>query len=66
MPKLPVLSGTKLVTILQKSGFKVVRQKGSHIIYKSGYTKLLYLSTMNLPEERFSAYSSNADCRRMI
>jgi predicted RNA binding protein YcfA (HicA-like mRNA interferase family) len=27
MPKLPVLSGTKLVTILQKSGFKVVDKK---------------------------------------
>jgi predicted RNA binding protein YcfA (HicA-like mRNA interferase family) len=32
LPKIPPVSSTKLVKILEKSGFKVVRQKGSHVI----------------------------------
>jgi len=32
--KLPVLSGKELVSILQKAGFEVVRQKGSHVSLK--------------------------------
>lgn len=32
MSKLPVLSGKELIKILQKDGFKIKRQKGSHII----------------------------------
>jgi predicted RNA binding protein YcfA (HicA-like mRNA interferase family) len=31
MSKLPVISGKELVNALQKAGFIVVRQKGSHI-----------------------------------
>lgn len=31
MPKLPVFSGEGLVKALQKAGFRVVRQKGSHV-----------------------------------
>ncbi len=30
--KLPRLSGSKVIKILLKQGFKIVRQKGSHII----------------------------------
>jgi predicted RNA binding protein YcfA (HicA-like mRNA interferase family) len=29
--KLPVLSGKELISLLQKAGFQVVRQKGSHV-----------------------------------
>jgi len=29
--KLPVISGRDLVQILQKIGFRVIRQKGSHV-----------------------------------
>lgn len=29
--KLPQISGLKLIKILNKKGFKVIRQKGSHI-----------------------------------
>ena len=36
MAKLPVLSGLELVAALKKSGFKVVRQKGSHISLQKG------------------------------
>lgn len=31
MAKLPSLTGSELITLLQKIGFKVVRQKGSHV-----------------------------------
>jgi len=31
MPKLPVVSGKQVVKALQKSGFVIVSQKGSHI-----------------------------------
>ncbi|MGR3311315.1 MAG: type II toxin-antitoxin system HicA family toxin [Candidatus Brocadiales bacterium] len=31
MAKLPVLSGEELIKLLKKTGFQVVRQKGSHV-----------------------------------
>jgi len=31
MPKLPVMSGGDLIRALQKVGFRIVRQKGSHV-----------------------------------
>lgn len=31
MPKLPVLSGKDVIEILKKNGFKILRQKGSHV-----------------------------------
>lgn len=36
MAKLPVLSGNELVAALKKCGFKVVRQKGSHVSLQKG------------------------------
>lgn len=35
MPKLPVLSGKQLLKLLQKNGFVVVRQKGSHVFIEN-------------------------------
>ena len=32
MPKIPPLSPEKLIKILQKAGFRTIRQKGSHVI----------------------------------
>ena len=34
MPKLPRISGKQTISILEKFGFKVLRQRGSHIILK--------------------------------
>ncbi len=31
MPKLPILSGRKIIEILEKAGYRQVRQRGSHI-----------------------------------
>jgi len=34
MSKLPILTGLEVVKILEKVGFKTVRQKGSHVFLK--------------------------------
>ena len=36
MPKLPLVSGTEVVRTLERLGFIVLRQKGSHIILRRG------------------------------
>ena len=37
-PSLPHLSGNEVVRALEKLGFTVVRQKGSHIVMRRGST----------------------------
>ena len=32
MPKIPPINANRLIKILEKEGFKVARQKGSHVI----------------------------------
>jgi len=34
MPRLPVLKATELMRALEKAGFQVIRQKGSHVRMK--------------------------------
>lgn len=34
MPKLPVVSGTEAIRVLERLGFVRVRQRGSHVILK--------------------------------
>ena len=36
MPKLPRVSGAEVVRALQRMGFTVVRQRGSHIVMRRG------------------------------
>lgn len=36
MPKLPVLSGSDLIRLLQKAGFHIVCRKGSHVSLQKG------------------------------
>ena len=36
MPKLPVLSGKEIIKALERADFKIIRQKGSHILLKKG------------------------------
>ncbi|UJP02320.1 MAG: type II toxin-antitoxin system HicA family toxin, partial [Nitrosomonas sp.] len=36
MPKLPVVSGMEAIRALERLGFTVVRQRGSHIILRRG------------------------------
>ena len=34
MPKLPVVSGAETIRILERLGFTVVRQRGSHVVLR--------------------------------
>jgi predicted RNA binding protein YcfA (HicA-like mRNA interferase family) len=36
MPKMPHVSGSEAVSALQRLGFEVTRQKGSHIVMRRG------------------------------
>lgn len=36
MPKLPVLAGADVIKLLERLGFKQVRQRGSHVIMRRG------------------------------
>jgi predicted RNA binding protein YcfA (HicA-like mRNA interferase family) len=36
MPDWPVLSGAEIVRALERFGFRIVRQKGSHVIMRRG------------------------------
>ena len=51
MPKLPVLSGNKLVTALKKAGFVEVRQKGSHISMQKVTLDKTYKTVVPLHKE---------------
>jgi predicted RNA binding protein YcfA (HicA-like mRNA interferase family) len=39
MPRLPRLTARQIVTVLEKSGFSLTRQSGSHMIYKNAAGK---------------------------
>lgn len=36
MPKLPVVSGAEAIRALQRLGFMVIRQSGSHLVLRRG------------------------------
>jgi predicted RNA binding protein YcfA (HicA-like mRNA interferase family) len=36
MPKLPVLSGTDVIKMLEQLGFEQIRQRGSHVVMRRG------------------------------
>ena len=39
MPKLPRLTAREIIAVLEKSGFSLARQSGSHMIYKDATGK---------------------------
>lgn len=39
MPKLPRLTARQIVAVLEKAGFSLARQSGSHMIYKNAAGK---------------------------
>ncbi len=41
MPKLPRLTAREICSVLEKSGFSIARQSGSHMIYKNAEGKRL-------------------------
>lgn len=36
MPELPVVSGAEVISALERVGFRVVRQRGSHVMMRRG------------------------------
>ncbi|MEI8364688.1 MAG: type II toxin-antitoxin system HicA family toxin [archaeon] len=50
MSKLPILSGKELIKILQKHGFEIVGQKGSHVRLKKITTERIYITVVPLHE----------------
>lgn len=36
MPELPVVSGAEVIRALERSGFRMVRQRGSHVMMRKG------------------------------
>lgn len=51
-PKLPVISGRDCVIALEKIGYKVVRQRGSHLRLKDKKGKLLPVTVPDHKELR--------------
>ena len=48
MPKLPVVSGAQAVRALERAGWRVDRQRGSHIVMlKSGH-----IASLSVPQHR--------------
>ena len=39
MPELPVVSGAEVVRALERLGFRVVRQRGSHVMLRKGISR---------------------------
>ena len=39
MPKLPRLTARQIIAVLEKAGFSLARQSGSHMIYKNATGK---------------------------
>ena len=39
MPKLPRLTARQIIAVLEKAGFSLARQSGSHMIYKNSAGK---------------------------
>jgi predicted RNA binding protein YcfA (HicA-like mRNA interferase family) len=48
MSKLPVVSGKELVNALEKAGFVIVRQKGSHVSLQKINSKETYRTVVPL------------------
>ena len=51
MPKLPVISGKKLVNALKKAGFVELRQRGSHISMQKVTLEKTYKTIVPLHKE---------------
>lgn len=51
MPKLPIISGKKLVAALKKVGFVEVRQKGSHVSMEKVTLNNTYRTVVPLHKE---------------
>jgi predicted RNA binding protein YcfA (HicA-like mRNA interferase family) len=63
MPKLPHVSGVEAVRALQRLGFEMIRQKGSHIVMRRGPSGCIvpnHRGTLNTVKAWPSGYKSPA------
>ncbi|HRP91863.1 MAG TPA: type II toxin-antitoxin system HicA family toxin [Ignavibacteriaceae bacterium] len=54
MAKLPVVSGKELIKALEREGFQIVRQKGSHVSLNKGEFRTVVLCTPIYQKEHYS------------
>ena len=54
MPKLPRLTAREIISVLEKVGFSLTRQSGSHMIFKNAAGKR---ATVPFPRRRFTPKS---------
>jgi len=65
MPKLPVISGTEAIKALERLGFSVVRQRGSHIVLRKGSSGCVVPNHHELKAGTLSGFLSKQECRQM-
>ena len=63
MPKLPVVSGTRLVKLLGKLGYEAIRQRGSHIVLRkvteAGEHSITVPNHPEMQKEHLTTYYQN-------
>jgi predicted RNA binding protein YcfA (HicA-like mRNA interferase family) len=52
MPPLPVISGQECIAALEKAGFVVARQRGSHVILRWFDPAIMQTRTVVVPDHR--------------
>jgi predicted RNA binding protein YcfA (HicA-like mRNA interferase family) len=48
MPKLPVISGSEAVKVFQRAGWRVDRQRGSHVVL----LKVGHIASLSVPQHK--------------
>jgi len=52
MPRIPALSGGQVIRVLEKTGYLVVRQRGSHVKLRKGEMTVIVPVHSNRPLKR--------------
>jgi len=62
MPKLPVVSSAEAIGALERLGFSVVRQRGSHIVLRMGSSGCVVPNHKELKAGTLTGYSNKPVC----
>ncbi len=54
MAKLPRLTAKQIIAVLEKVGFALTRQSGSHMIFKNASGKRATVPCRSIPQKRFT------------
>ncbi|MDP3281917.1 MAG: type II toxin-antitoxin system HicA family toxin [Nitrosomonas sp.] len=65
MPKLPVISGIEAIKALERLGFSVVRQRGSHIVLRKGSSGCVVPNHHELKVGTLNGFLSEQEWRLM-